>query len=53
MEVPYARFFRNAPMMEMLDFLERLAPFSTPVLLLRDDRPVFEKSRASSERAGQ
>ncbi|ACV36675.1 periplasmic copper-binding [Candidatus Accumulibacter phosphatis] len=53
MEVPYARFFRNAPMMEMLDFLERLAPFSTPVLLLRDVRPVFEKSRTSSERAGQ
>jgi len=43
MEVPYARFFRNAPMMEMLDFLERLAPFSTPTLLLRDEKPVFNK----------
>jgi hypothetical protein len=30
MAVPYARFFRNAPVMEMLDFLERLAPFSAP-----------------------
>ncbi len=43
MEVPYARFFRNAPMMEALDFLERLAPFSTPALLLRDEKPVFNK----------
>jgi len=45
MAVPYARFFRNAPVMEMLDFLERLAPFSAPVLLLRDQQPVFDKSR--------
>ncbi|HRD89531.1 MAG TPA: nitrous oxide reductase family maturation protein NosD [Accumulibacter sp.] len=47
MAVPYARFFRNAPVMEMLDFLERLAPFSAPVLLLRDQQPVFDKSRTS------
>jgi nitrous oxidase accessory protein len=43
MDVPFARFFRNAPMMEMLDFLERLAPFSTPTLLLRDEKPRFNK----------
>ncbi|MBI4741698.1 MAG: nitrous oxide reductase family maturation protein NosD [Betaproteobacteria bacterium] len=42
-DVPYARFFRNAPMMEMLDFLERLAPFSTPTLMLRDENPIFNK----------
>ncbi len=47
MAIPYARFFRNAPVMEMLDFLERLAPFSAPVLLLRDQDPVFDKSRMS------
>ncbi|WP_313954184.1 nitrous oxide reductase family maturation protein NosD [Accumulibacter sp.] len=51
MEVPYARFFRNAPMMEMLDFLERLAPFSTPVMLLRDEQPVFNKPQESSKRS--
>ncbi|MEF8730149.1 MAG: nitrous oxide reductase family maturation protein NosD [Accumulibacter sp.] len=45
MAIPYARFFRNAPVLEMLDFLERLAPFSAPVLLLRDQDPVFDKSR--------
>lgn len=43
METPTARFFKNAPLMEVLDFLERLAPFSSPELLLRDDAPVFFK----------
>ena len=49
MEVPYARFFKNAPLMEAIDFLEKLAPFSSPVLLLRDDAPLFHKpARARS-----
>lgn len=30
METPSATFFRNSPVLELLDFLERLAPFSTP-----------------------
>jgi nitrous oxidase accessory protein len=51
MAVPYARFFRNAPVMEMLDFLERLAPFFAPVLLLRDQQPVFDKSPETSKRS--
>lgn len=51
MEVPYARFFRNAPMMETLDFLERLAPFSTPTLILRDEKPVFNKPQQLSRRS--
>jgi nitrous oxidase accessory protein len=51
MEIPYARFFRNAPMMEALDFLERLAPFSTPTLLLRDEKPVFNKPQKLSQRS--
>ncbi len=41
MEIPDARFFRNSPVLEALDVLERLAPFSSPVLLLKDERPVF------------
>ena len=45
MEIPYARFFKNAPAMEVLDFLERLAPFSSPELLLRDEAPRFENPR--------
>jgi len=39
METPMASFFRNSPVLEMLDFLERLAPFSSPHRLLRDERP--------------
>ena len=52
MALPYARFFRNAPMMEILDFLERLAPFSAPVLLLRDQQPVFEKGGEGTRARG-
>lgn len=43
MDMPIARFFRNSPVMELLDFLERLAPFSAPDLILRDDHPRFTK----------
>lgn len=43
MDVPAARFFRGSPMLELLDFLERLAPFTAPVLILRDDQPRTKK----------
>ena len=43
MELPVARFFRSSPVMELLDFLERLAPFSAPDLILRDEKPRFAK----------
>lgn len=43
MEEPTARFFKNAPLMEAIDFLERLAPFSSPELLVRDELPRFVK----------
>lgn len=39
METPKAAFFRNSPAFELLDFLERLAPFSTPHRVLQDSRP--------------
>ena len=38
-ENPQATFFRKAPAMELLDFLERLAPFASPALILRDAAP--------------
>jgi nitrous oxidase accessory protein len=41
--MPPARFFKNSPVMELLDFLERLAPFSSPELTLKDDKPRFTK----------
>jgi len=47
MEQPYARFFKNAPMLEALDFLERLAPFTRPVLLLRDEAPQYRRKQES------
>lgn len=39
LEIPTAKFFRNSPVLELLDFLERLAPFSAPSLILRDTAP--------------
>jgi nitrous oxidase accessory protein len=43
MDMPVARFFSNSPVLELLDFLERLAPFSAPNLLARDEKPRFTK----------
>lgn len=39
LETPKAKFFANSPVLELLDFLERLAPFSSPSLILRDTLP--------------
>ena len=38
-DVPYAQFFKGSPVLEVLDFLERLAPFTEPHLLVSDARP--------------
>ncbi|GAB4169525.1 MAG: right-handed parallel beta-helix repeat-containing protein [Rhodocyclaceae bacterium] len=43
MEIPEARFFKASPVLELLDFLERLAPFSSPNLRLRDEAPRFHR----------
>ncbi|THF61050.1 nitrous oxide reductase family maturation protein NosD [Pseudothauera rhizosphaerae] len=39
LETPDTTFFRNSPVLELLDFLERLAPFAAPALILRDTAP--------------
>lgn len=39
MDVPPAAFFKGSAVLSMMDFLERLAPFTEPILLLRDDQP--------------
>jgi nitrous oxidase accessory protein len=39
---PYAQFFKGSPMLEVLDFLERLAPFSAPDMLVRDEQPSMD-----------
>jgi nitrous oxidase accessory protein len=43
MEMPVARFFKTSPVLELLDFLERLAPFSNPELQARDPQPRYAK----------
>jgi nitrous oxidase accessory protein len=39
MDRPLSRFFRGSLAMELIDFLERLAPFSEPEPLLSDPAP--------------
>lgn len=46
MDVPPAQFFKGSPMLEALDFLERLAPLSEPSLLVSDDRPIIAAGTA-------
>lgn len=38
-DVSFAQFFKGSPMLEVLDFLERLAPFAEPTLVLTDSIP--------------
>jgi len=42
MDRPVTRFFRSSPVLEMIDFVERLAPFSPPDMILSDPQPRFE-----------
>jgi nitrous oxidase accessory protein len=36
------KFFYGAPILEVLDFLERLAPFSKPKFVLKDEKPIYK-----------
>ncbi len=38
-DLPMTQFFRGSAMLELIDFIERFASFSDPVLMLRDKRP--------------
>ena len=42
-DVPNAQFFKGSPMLEVMDFLERLAPFSEPNLLVQDKHPAKQQ----------
>jgi len=42
-DVPFAQFFKGSPLLEVLDFLERLAPFTEPHLLVSDARPSRQR----------
>lgn len=39
MDIPQAQFFKGSPILEVLNFLEQLAPFSEPTMILRDGKP--------------
>ena len=39
MDRPMTQFFRGSPVMQAIDFAERLLPFSAPELVLRDTAP--------------
>ncbi|WP_448190776.1 nitrous oxide reductase family maturation protein NosD [Azospirillum sp. sgz301742] len=51
MDVRDAQFFRASPMLELLDFMERLAPFNTPKLVLRDSAPSLHPVAGKSDAA--
>ncbi len=42
MDIRSTQFFRGSAMLELLNFLERLAPFSEPVIVLRDSMPQIK-----------
>jgi nitrous oxidase accessory protein len=46
MDVKETAFFRGAPVLTMLDFLERLAPFTEPLLMLEDKKPYINRDFA-------
>ncbi len=43
MDRPKTRFFRASPVLEAIDFMERLAPFSPPQLILEDPAPRVDR----------
>jgi nitrous oxidase accessory protein len=43
-------FFYGAPILEVLDFLERLAPFSKPKFVLKDKKPLYKWVEKNEEK---
>jgi len=48
-DLPAAAFFRGSPLFEAIDFLDRLAPFTSPTLILRDGSPRFSSAAGPPE----
>ncbi len=46
---PNVKFFYGAPVLTILDFLEKLAPFSKPQFILKDSKPIFNLHRYLEE----
>lgn len=47
---PWARLFKGTPLLEVLDFLDRLAPFSEPILLVEDRHPQMDRGKMAPPR---
>lgn len=42
MDRSMAKFYRGSPNLEIIDFVERLVPFSDPAVILRDPKPMMK-----------
>jgi len=51
-DVPMTAFYRASPVFETIDFLERLAPFSSPRLVMRDDQPLLQTPSPDNAQCG-
>jgi nitrous oxidase accessory protein len=50
MDIPNTRFFMDTLLMEVMDFLDRLAPFSQPELILEDRHPRYQAHPIAKEK---
>lgn len=48
-DVEGAQFYKGSAVLELIDFLEKLAPFSEPDLILRDKKPLMKVSALTRE----
>jgi nitrous oxidase accessory protein len=48
---PDVKFFYGSPILSVLDYLEKLAPFSKPTFILKDPKPVFNLKVFKKQRA--
>jgi len=44
---PHLKFFYATPLLSIVNFIEKIAPFSEPLLLLEDSRPAREPFKAT------
>ncbi|NPA42912.1 MAG: nitrous oxide reductase family maturation protein NosD [Chlorobi bacterium] len=50
---PNVKFFYGSPILSVLDYLEKLAPFSEPQFILKDPRPIFSLKEFKKQRQKQ
>jgi nitrous oxidase accessory protein len=50
---PNIKFFYGAPILSILDYLEKLAPFSQPQFVLKDPKPIYNLKEFKRKRQKQ